>query len=50
MLSLILAGSDVNRVVDFVYRHIIDGRDFYLDTREIRLLWVMMLTWGSPRF
>jgi len=36
MLSLILAGSDVSRTVDFVYRHIVDQRDFCLDTREIR--------------
>jgi hypothetical protein len=36
LLSLILAGSERNEIVDFVYRHIIDDREFSLDTREIR--------------
>ena len=36
MLSLILAGSDGNSAVDFVYRHIIDDAEFCMDTREIR--------------
>lgn len=36
MLSLILSGSDGSAAIDFVYRHIVDDRDFCLDTREIR--------------
>ncbi|HOH88723.1 MAG: ATP-binding protein [Clostridia bacterium] len=48
MLSLILAGSDVNRVVDFVYRHIVDGRDFCLDTREIRTALGNDVNLGEP--
>ncbi len=36
MLTLILTGSDGGRNIDFVYRHIIDNREFCLDTREIR--------------
>jgi len=48
MLSLILAGSDVNRNVDFVYRHIIDGRVFCLDTREIRTALGNDINLGEP--
>lgn len=36
MLSLIISGSGESRAVDFVYRHVIDSREFRLDTREIR--------------
>jgi hypothetical protein len=36
MLSLILAGSNENKTVDFIYRHIIGQKDFSLDTRELR--------------
>jgi hypothetical protein len=36
MLSLILAGSDDTRIVDFVYRHVFNKKEFCLDTREIR--------------
>lgn len=36
MLSLILAGSDITNIVDFVYRHILNHKEFCLDTREIR--------------
>ena len=36
MLSLVLAGNDGSKAVDFVYRHIIGHRDFCFDTREMR--------------
>jgi anti-sigma regulatory factor (Ser/Thr protein kinase) len=36
MLSLVLSGNDGSEAVDFVYKHIIDHRDFCFDTREIR--------------
>lgn len=48
MLSLILAGSDVNRAVDFVYRHIIDEREFCLDTREIKTVLGNDVSLGEP--
>lgn len=37
MLSLILAGSDDSSIVDFVYRHVFNEKEFCLDTREIRV-------------
>ena len=37
MLSLILAGSDDTKTIDFVYRHIFNNKEFCLDTREIRI-------------
>lgn len=48
MLSLILAGSEANRTVDFIYRHIIDERDFCLDTREIRTALGNDISLGEP--
>ncbi|HYE81279.1 MAG TPA: ATP-binding protein [Clostridia bacterium] len=36
MLSLIISGSDENRDVDFVYRHVIGKSEYCLDTREIK--------------
>lgn len=36
MLSLILAGSTGRENVDFVYKHVINQRDFCFDTREIK--------------
>lgn len=48
MLSLILAGSDNSRIVDFVYRHIIDHREFCLDTREIRTALGSDMNLGEP--
>jgi hypothetical protein len=48
MLSLILAGSEKSKPVDFVYRHIIDNRDFCLDTREIRNVLGSDVALGEP--
>lgn len=48
MLSLILAGSEKRGIVDFVYRHIIDHRDFCLDTREIREAVGSDISLGEP--
>ncbi|MEA4845730.1 MAG: ATP-binding protein [Clostridiaceae bacterium] len=48
MLSLILAGSGIGRTVDFVYRHIVDKRDFCLDTREIRTALGSDVNLGEP--
>lgn len=48
MLSLILAGSDGSRIVDFVYRHIFDYREFCLDTREIRTVLGGDINLGEP--
>lgn len=48
MLSLILAGSDADKVVDFVYRHIIDKREFRLDTREIKTVLGSDVSLGEP--
>jgi len=48
MLSLILAGSEESGIVDFVYRHIIDHRDFCLDTREIRTAVGSSISLGEP--
>ncbi len=36
MVSLVLAGSSQDRIIDFVYRHVIDNEEFCMDTREIR--------------
>ncbi|MHB1391926.1 MAG: ATP-binding protein [Clostridia bacterium] len=36
MMSIVHAGNDGGKTVDFVYRHIVGQRDFCLDTREIR--------------
>jgi len=47
MLSLILAGSDGSKIIDFVYRHIIDHRDFCLDTRAIRTVLGSDVTMGE---
>lgn len=48
MLSLIMAGSDADKVVDFVYRHIIDEREFCMDTREIRVVLGDDVSLGEP--
>jgi hypothetical protein len=48
MVSLILAGSGRSGIVDFVYRHIIDHRDFCLDTREIRTALGSDISLGEP--
>jgi hypothetical protein len=48
MLSLILAGSDDSKLVDFVYRHIIDKKEFCLDTREIRIALGSDVNLGEP--
>lgn len=36
IVSLILSGSGETMPVNFVYTHIIDGREFRLDTRELK--------------
>ncbi len=38
MMSLILAGNDGSKTVDFIYMHIMDQRGFCLDTREVRIV------------
>jgi hypothetical protein len=48
MLSLIMAGSEESKIVDFVYRHIIDHRDFCIDTRELRVALGSDVTLGEP--
>jgi hypothetical protein len=48
MLSLILSGSNGAADVDFVYRHIIDGREFCMDTREIRAALGDEVSLGEP--
>lgn len=48
MLSLILAGSEGNRLVDFVYNHKIDSRVFHMDTREIRAALGGSISLGEP--
>lgn len=48
MVSLVLAGSNGSKTVDFVYRHIIDHRDFCLDTREIRTALGSNVTLAEP--
>lgn len=48
MLSLILAGSDGNTAVDFVYRHILNNREFCMDTREIRAALGNEVSLGEP--
>lgn len=48
MMSLILAGSERNEAIDFVYRHSINHREFCLDTREIRKVLGSDVTLGEP--
>lgn len=48
MLILILAGSDSDRSVDFVYRHVLDHKEFCLDTREIRTALGSEINLGEP--
>lgn len=48
MLILILAGSDNSRIVDFVYRHIFDHKEFRLDTREMRTALGSDVNLGEP--
>lgn len=48
MVSLILAGSESNRTVDFVYTHMIDSREFRIDTREIRTVLGSGISLGEP--
>lgn len=48
MLSLILAGCNENSIIDFVYRHVIDGQEFRMDTREIRRMLGSEVPLGEP--
>lgn len=48
MVSLILAGSSEDRIIDFVYRHSIDDREFKMDTREIRRALGNEVSMGEP--
>ena len=48
MLTLILAGSDSDRSVDFVYKHILNSEEFCLDTREIRTALGSEINLGRP--
>jgi len=48
MLSLIISDSDESKIVDFVYRHIIDHGEFCLDTREIRTALGNDVSMGEP--
>jgi hypothetical protein len=48
MLSLILAGTNESRIIDFVYRHAIDDREFCMDTRDIRAALGSEVTLGEP--
>lgn len=48
MLSLILAGSERSGVVDLVYRHIIDHKEFCMDTRDIRAALGRDISLGEP--
>lgn len=48
MVSLILAGSTGGRIVDFVYRHVIDQKEFCMDTREIRAALGSEVSLGEP--
>ncbi len=48
MLSLILAGTNENHIIDFVYRHEIDKREFCMDTREIRAALGSEVSLGEP--
>lgn len=48
MVSLVLAGSNQDRIIDFVYRHVIDKEEFYMDTREIRKALGNEVSLGEP--
>lgn len=48
MLSLILAGSNKSKIIDFVYRHVIDHEEFCMDTREIRTALGSEVSLGEP--
>lgn len=48
MVSLVLAGSNQDRIIDFVYRHVIDTEEFCMDTREIRKALGNEVSLGEP--
>jgi anti-sigma regulatory factor (Ser/Thr protein kinase) len=48
MMSLILAGNDGSKIVDFVYRHSMNQKDFCLDTRDIRIALGNDVPLGEP--
>ncbi|HWQ30859.1 MAG TPA: ATP-binding protein [Negativicutes bacterium] len=48
MMSLILAGCNESSIIDFVYRHVIDDKEFCMDTREIRRMLGSEVSLGEP--
>jgi len=48
MVSLVLAGSGQDKIIDFVYRHVIDNEEFCMDTREIRKALGNEVSLGEP--
>lgn len=48
MVSLVLSGSNQERIIDFVYRHVIDNKEFCMDTREIKKALGNEVSLGEP--
>lgn len=48
MLSLILAGCSESSIIDFVYRHVMDQKEFCMDTREIRRMLGSEISLAEP--